>query len=67
MWSLATDLQQHQQGPPVELQLSGTARELCMEVDADTIAHGGNVGQANFLSGLGVILRDLTRKLGELE
>ena len=67
MWSLVTDRQQHQQGPAVVFQLSGTAREVCREVDADRIAHGGNVGQAKFLSGLGVILRALTRKFGELE
>ena len=71
LWSAATDLDEERQAPSIVLQLGGTAKSLARELDIHTLQHGMAIYQGNGqgpqpMSGVGVLLRGLSRKFAPL-
>ena len=73
LWTLATDLPVAQHGPSLALRLTGAARDLVREVDANTLVNGQVIADPNVpggqrqITGVEALLRILRRRFAPLD
>ena len=71
IWTMATELPPARQGPAVVMQLGGTAKIMCREMDTQELQHGINEADGNggfvHTTGVALVLRLLILRFGELE
>ena len=72
IWTMATELPQARQGPAVVMQLGGTAKVMCREMDPQELQNGINEadlinGGFIHVTGVALVLRLLILRFGELE
>ena len=71
LWVLATDVDPQRQGAALALRVSGCAKDVIREVDANTLVNGQVVadaqGQPLQLTGVGALLRILRRRFAPLD
>ena len=65
LWSLATDLQPHQQASAAVLRLSGQARDVAREMTPDELVNGGDVNGVH-LDPLAFLIRGLQVRFAPL-